>query len=255
MDFLFPIPPLGGPFQCTPCPHRRDPIGRSYAPRGPRFLPKQLERKATTDVHVGKQNRLENAISFKNLGGERGSGTPAKKKNKARGGRLQVQPRLRCMAGAPLAGSVRSKWSGAKAPGRQNPPRWTSLTGFQSPTSRYRVLRNGPDACSLRSSQQYQRALVLVPFVAGRGGHRTVNPPRERGIEHRFDAVTGGRPRLLNVKSTSIADQWQHLRVCHDDATQSKGPSDRRCPIVVDAIDAGCHFLPTILCIFDVRNS
>lgn len=179
MDFLFPIPPLGGPFQRTPCPHRRDPIGGSYALVGLASSQSSWRQRQRQTSMLAKRTDWK-MPSLSKLGGREGFRVTAKKKNKARGGRLQVQPRLRCMAGAPLAGSVRSKWSGAKAPGRQNPPRWTSLTGFQSPTSRYRVLRNGPDACSLRSSQQYQRALVLVPFVAGRGGHRTVNPPRER---------------------------------------------------------------------------
>lgn len=73
--------------------------------------------------------------SPKRFGAKEGSGG-SQRENKARRGRLQVQPGLRCMAGAPLA--FRSKWSGANAPGCQNPPRRASSTGAVShfPTPR-----------------------------------------------------------------------------------------------------------------------
>lgn len=254
MDFLFPIPPLGGPFQRTPCPHRRDPIGGSYALVGLASSQSSWRQRQRQTSMLAKRTDWK-MPSLSKLGGREGFRVTAKKKNKARGGRLQVQPRLRCMAGAPLAGSVRSKSSGSPKP--------TTLDqSHRVPVSHFPISRFEERARCLQFAQ-----LATVPAcigsrpVCGRAWwpQDRQSPERERGIEHCFDAVTGGRPRLLNVKSISIADQWQHLRVCHDDATQSKGPSDRRCPIVVDcvddAVDAGCHFLPTILCIFDVRHS
>lgn len=158
-----------------------------------------------------------------------------KEKNKARRRTLQLQPRLRCMAGAPLAASAsaRSKWSGANGPRRPNPlDQSHRVVSHMVPTSRF---GNGPDAC-VRACLGSPMPSVL--FDAGSAPQDRQSPKRCIGIEHRF----GGRAGLLNIMS-SIADQSHDLHMCHDDETQSRAQSDRQVPIVV----ARCHLLPTFL--------
>jgi len=66
------------------------------------------------------------------------------KKNQGTGGPV-AGSRMRCMAGAPLAASVRSKWSGGNAPGRQS----HLVVRFPLPDVAYLVLGSGPDGCTI----------------------------------------------------------------------------------------------------------
>lgn len=129
-------------------------------PHGPRFFPELLERKGNDRRPCWQTESTGKYHLYKELGGREGFWA-LKEKNKARRGWLQLQPGLRCMAGAPLGTcslcpeqTVRSKCSGSPKP---TPSDQSHLTGL-SPTSRYRVLRNGADACSFRSLQQSQGA-------------------------------------------------------------------------------------------------
>lgn len=130
MDFSLSHPPSWRPIPAHPCPHRRDPVGsrdRSFSayratPHRLASPPSSWEEKKADRCPCWQTESIGNIIPIK-IRVKRGVPGHRKKKNKARRRTLQLQPRLRCMAGAPLAASAsaRSKWSGANAPRRPNP--------------------------------------------------------------------------------------------------------------------------------------